>query len=93
MGWYEVVSTVISAQWQNAVILRSTVAGVNGTFATTVTIPNAEAGDHYIQIEDSQTWMTVTIFVNTATLSISPAIGPGGVMLNLLVHVTRVNIG
>jgi hypothetical protein len=74
-----VVGTVTSAQWQNAEILSRTVAGVNGTFATSITIPQCEAGNHYIQVQDSQTWMTVTIFVNTASLSISPAIGPGGV--------------
>ncbi len=74
-----VVGTVTSDQWQSATILGTTAAGVNGTFSTSVTIPAAaEAGDHFIQIEDSQTWMVVTIYVSTATLSISPAYGPGG---------------
>jgi hypothetical protein len=75
----QVVTTVTSAQWKNAAIIGRTVAGVNGTFSTEVTIPNAEAGAHYISIQDSDTWVTVSIFVNKATLSISPAMGPGGV--------------
>ncbi len=74
----EVVGTVTGDQWTNAIIIGTTVASENGTFSLNVTIPNAEAGSHYISIEDSQTWITVSIFVNTATLSISPATGPGG---------------
>ena len=75
----EVVGTVTSAQWQNAAILSTTAASTkNGSFSTEITIPKCEAGDHYIQIQDSQTWMVVTIFVNTATLSLSPGVGPGG---------------
>jgi hypothetical protein len=75
----EVVGTVTRDQWLNASIIGRTVAGVNGTFSTTVTIPTANAGEHYISVEDSQTWITVRIFVHTATLFISPSTGPGGV--------------
>ena len=74
----QTVGTVTHDQWQNAVILGTTVASTNGTFQTSVIIPQTEAGDHYIQIEDSQTWMVVTIFVSTATLSVNPNDGSGG---------------
>jgi len=74
----KVVGTVTADQWQNVTVLGTTAAGTNGTFETTVIIPQAETGDHYIQIEDSQTWMVVTVFLSIATLSVTPSSGPGG---------------
>lgn len=73
-----VVGTVTSSEWQNAAILRSTVATSNGSFTTTITIPSANAGEHYVAVEDSEARITVKIFVSTASLNLSPSSGPGG---------------
>jgi hypothetical protein len=73
-----IVGTVTNDQWSNAFIVGSTVANSNGTFSSTITIPSAAAGEHYIAIEDSQTRITIKIFVCMATLNLSPASGPGG---------------
>jgi hypothetical protein len=73
-----VVGTVTSDEWSNAVILGTTAANSEGSFSTEVTIPTAAAGEHYIAVEDSQTRITVKIFVCRATLNLSPSMGPGG---------------
>ena len=73
-----VVDTVTHDQWLSANIIGSTIASANGSFSTFVTIPNANAGQHYLAIEDSQTWIVVKIFVNTASLQLNPSSGPGG---------------
>ncbi|MCW4029349.1 MAG: hypothetical protein NWE92_06855 [Candidatus Bathyarchaeota archaeon] len=73
-----VVDTVTSDEWNNAQIIGTTAANSNGSFSITVQIPNAVAGLHYIAIEDSQTRITVQIFVFNATLSLSPSSGTGG---------------
>jgi hypothetical protein len=74
-----VVGTVSSSEWLNANIIGSTVANSNGSFSTSVTIPNANAGEHYLAIEDSQNVrVIVKIFVSTASLLLSPPSGPGG---------------
>ena len=73
-----VVGTVTSDEWRNAAIIGSDVANSNGSFSTAVTIPNATAGEHYIAVEDSQTRITVKIFISKASLNLSPSSGPGG---------------
>ncbi|MDR0372372.1 MAG: hypothetical protein LBI79_02240 [Nitrososphaerota archaeon] len=74
-----IAGTVTSDEWANAKIIGSTSSSINGSFRTTVTIPQtAYAGEHYIAIEDSETRITVKIFVSKAHLQISPASGPGG---------------
>lgn len=74
-----VVGTVTSSEWLNANIIGSTNANSNGSFTTSVVIPqNVEAGEHYLAVEDSQTRITVKIFISTASLRLSPAAGPGG---------------
>lgn len=73
-----VVGTVTSSEWLNAVIIGNTVANLNGSFSTSVAIPSANAGEHYIAVEDSQTRVIVKIFISSASLQISPASGPGG---------------
>jgi hypothetical protein len=73
-----IVGTVMDSEWQHAAILNSTLTGNNGSFSTTITIPNAAAGEHYIAVEDSQTWIVFKIFVQQASLLISPSSGPGG---------------
>lgn len=74
----EVVGTVTSNQWLSANVIGTTAANSDGSFTTSVTIPNANAGAHYIAVEDSQTRITVKIFVSLAHLQISPLSGPGG---------------
>lgn len=70
--------TVTSDQWRNAQIIGKTGANSNGSFNTTATIPEADAGIHYIEVEDSQTRMTVKVYMVLGYMSISPASGPGG---------------
>jgi hypothetical protein len=74
----DVVGTVSSSEWLNANIIGTTATNGTGYFSTSVTIPVANAGEHYLAVEDSQTRMTVKIFVSTASLQLSPASGPGG---------------
>ncbi|MGD6851551.1 MAG: hypothetical protein ACQCN6_05765 [Candidatus Bathyarchaeia archaeon] len=78
-----VVGTVSSDEWLNANIIQTTSASSNGTFATSIVIPNANAGEHYLAIEDSQTRITVKVFITTATLQVSPQYGPGGATVRL----------
>jgi hypothetical protein len=74
-----IVGTVTSNEWLNAVVIGSSAASsTNGSFNTSVTIPNAAAGEHYIAVEDSQTRVIVKIFISSATLQLSPPSGPGG---------------
>lgn len=73
-----VVGTVTSDEWASAEIIGTTTANSNGAFSTSVTIPTANAGEHYIAVEDSQTRVTVKIFVSSASLQLTPASGPGG---------------
>jgi hypothetical protein len=75
-----VVSTLTSSQWLNANIIGSTATNPDGSFTTSVNIPqNVEAGEHYLAVEDSQLGrVIVKIFVSAASLQLSPAMGPGG---------------
>lgn len=74
-----VVGTVSSNEWLNANIIGTTVTNGNGSFSTSVIIPNANAGEHYIAVEDSQNVrVIVKVFVSSASLQLSPASGPGG---------------
>ncbi|MCL5949697.1 MAG: hypothetical protein M1490_04390 [Candidatus Bathyarchaeota archaeon] len=73
-----IVGTVSSSEWLNANIICTTATNATGYFSTTVTIPAANAGEHYLAVEDSQTRITVKIFMSTASLQLSPASGPGG---------------
>ncbi len=74
-----IVDTVSSNEWLAANIINSTVAsGTTGSFSTTVTIPDAQAGEHYIAVEDSETRVIFKIFMSTGSLELSPASGPGG---------------
>jgi hypothetical protein len=76
-----VVGTVSSNQWLNANIIGTTATNTTGSFSTYVTIPNANAGEHYLAVEDSQTRIIVKIFVSTASLQLTPASGPGGAIV------------
>lgn len=73
-----IVGTVTASQWQNAAIIGTTVANSAGAFDTSVTIPAASAGEHYLSVEDTQTKVIIKIHVSLATLDISPSSGPGG---------------
>lgn len=79
-----VVGTVSSSEWLTANIIGTTAANSNGSFATSVTIPNADYGAHYVAIEDSQTRLTIKIYLSSpSNLEISPSAGPGGVTVQL----------
>ena len=73
-----VVGTVSSNEWLSANIICTSATNATGYFNTSVTIPAANAGEHYLAVEDSQTRVTVKIFISTASLQLSPAFGPGG---------------
>ena len=73
-----VVGTVSSSEWLNANIIGTSATNATGYFSTSVTIPSANAGEHYLAVEDSQTRVIVKIFISTASLQLSPALGPGG---------------
>jgi hypothetical protein len=75
-----VVGTVTRSEWQDAVIIGTAVANQEtGYFSTTVTIPTASAGEHYLAIEDSESRVMIKIYVSIASLQLSPSSGPGGV--------------
>jgi hypothetical protein len=76
-----VVGTISSSQWLNANIIGTTATNATGSFNTYVTIPTANAGEHYLAVEDSQTRIIVKIFVSTASLQLTPASGPGGAVV------------
>ncbi|MCL2431836.1 MAG: hypothetical protein LBH74_00340 [Nitrososphaerota archaeon] len=74
-----IVGTVTSDEWANAKIIGSPIASKNGSFSTTVTIPEtAHAGEHYLSIEDSEARVAIKIYVSKAHLQLSPPSGPGG---------------
>lgn len=74
----QVVDTVMHDQWASTVPIGQTAANTNGAFTTTVTIPQANAGVHYLQVEDSQTWLVVKVYLSLGQLTINPVSGPGG---------------
>ena len=74
-----VVGTVTGDQWRNALIVGSSISNAAGYFVAAATMPAADAGQHYLSIEDSQTRVIIKIYVSSAYLSISPSSGPGGV--------------
>jgi len=76
---YNVVGTVTGSEWLSANIIGSSIADPSGYFEATVTIPDAEAGEHYIAVEDSETRVIVKVFMSRGGLQISPSSGPGGV--------------
>jgi hypothetical protein len=76
-----VVGTVTSAEWRNAQIIGTTTASSTGSFSTTVAIPTAYLGDHYLSIEDSQTHLIIKVAVQgqaqpTPTPISSPTTSP-----------------
>ena len=77
-----VVGTVTGQEWQTAQILGSTTASEAGSFQSYVTIPQADGGVHYLNIEDSQSKMILMINVTsspvvpTPTPTISPTAAP-----------------
>jgi hypothetical protein len=66
-----VVGTVTANQWSQTTPMGSTIANSQGYFDTTVTIPPADAGSHYISIEDSQAREIISIWI-TQTISPTP---------------------
>ena len=76
-----VVGTVTSEEWLGISPLNSTIADSSGSFETTITIPDAAAGEHYIAIEDFETRLIIKIFMSRGSLQITPSSGPGGVIV------------
>ncbi|MCW3999284.1 MAG: right-handed parallel beta-helix repeat-containing protein [Candidatus Bathyarchaeota archaeon] len=60
-----VVGTVTGAEWNTATIVGNTIASPEGSFETTITIPSAEPGEHYVAIEDSQTRVIIKVLLNS----------------------------
>jgi hypothetical protein len=76
-----VVGTVTSSEWSNAVIIGTAAANQEtGYFETTITIPEASAGEHYLAIEDSESRVMIKIYMSMGSLQISPSSGPGGIL-------------
>ncbi len=76
-----VVGTVTSSEWKNAQIIGTTSASSTGSFSTTVTIPTASGGQHYLSIEDSQTHIITRINVLGAVIAtpaptVTPTVNP-----------------
>jgi hypothetical protein len=80
----QVVGTVTHDQWASTVPIGQTATNANGYFTTTVTVPEANAGVHYLQVEDSQTWLVVKVYLSIGSLAISPASGPGGATVQFI---------
>ncbi len=76
-----IVGTVTGDQWRNAAIIGSSISNSAGYFFAAVTIPVADAGEHFLSIEDSQTRVTIKIYMSSAYLFLSPSSGPGGVFV------------
>jgi hypothetical protein len=64
-----VVGTVTSSEWKNAQVIGTTSASSTGSFSTSVTIPTASGGEHYLSIEDSQTHVITKINVLGAVIA------------------------
>ena len=62
-----VVGTVTGNEWRNAAIIGSSIASSSGYFQTTATIPTADAGEHYISVEDSQSKVIIKVMVLSAS--------------------------
>jgi len=76
-----VVGTVTNDEWSNASIIGTAIAGASGSFDTTVSIPQADAGNHYLAIEDGQTILRIQLQVvpsptPSPTYSPSPTSSP-----------------
>lgn len=72
-----VVGTVTSDEWSSASIIGTPIAGASGSFDTEVTIPQADAGNHYLAIEDGQTILRFQLkVVQSSTPSPSPTYSP-----------------
>jgi len=80
----QVVGTVTHDQWAATVPIGQTATNANGYFTTTVTVPEANAGVHYLQVEDSQTWLVVKVYLSIGSLTISPVSGPGGATVQFI---------
>ena len=75
----QVVGTVTASAWQTAQIIGSTAASpTTGSFSTDVTIPTADAGSHFLAIEDSSQGRLIIIInvlarAGALAVSVSPA--------------------
>jgi hypothetical protein len=60
----EIVGTVTADQWRSATIIGQKIANAVGSFETTVTIPTADNGNHWVSIEDSQENLIIQLQVS-----------------------------
>ena len=67
-----VVNTVTPDQWSTATIIGNTIANSQGAFETTIIIPSADNGLHWVSIEDSQTNFIIRLPVNSPTPTPTP---------------------
>ena len=70
-----VVDTVTSDEWLSAVIIGSTIANATGYFETSITIPTADEGEHFLAVEDSETTVIIKIYLESSP-SPSPSPSP-----------------
>lgn len=73
---FNVVGTVTGNEWRNAQIIGTTTASSTGSFSTTVTIPSASGGQHFLAVEDSQTRLIAIINVNAQVIEPTPTPTP-----------------
>ena len=73
-----VVGTVGGDGWRTASIIGSTISNAIGSFETTITIPTANIGPHYISVEDPETKVIFKVLLSPATFEITPSRGTGG---------------
>ncbi|MDR2203277.1 MAG: hypothetical protein LBE76_03050 [Nitrososphaerota archaeon] len=71
-----VVNTVTPNQWTTAEIIGTSIVDAQGSFTTTVKIPTASNGLHWVSIEDSQTNFIIKLpLASTTTPSPTPTSG------------------
>ncbi len=70
------VGTVTPVQWINASIIGTTIANSAGSFETTVTIPSADNGNHWVSIEDSETNLIIKLQVSNSEPQPTPTPTP-----------------
>jgi hypothetical protein len=78
-----IYGTVSGNEWRNAQIIGTSIADSSGYFSVQVTIPNADIGEHYIAIEDSNAKIIIKVLLSTGTININPISGPGGALVKI----------
>ena len=71
-----VVGTVTGDEWLDAEIIGTAIASSTGSFETTVVVPRADVGEHYVSVEDSETRVIVTVFLASSPPAPTPTPTP-----------------